>query len=912
MIARVLRIAVASVCVASAALGTAYSQTSTGGVRGIVRDDTGAVLPGVTIEAESPARIGGAATTVTDAAGMYRLENLPVGIYTVTFALTGFTTVRQEGIRIEVGRSFELEQVLRVSQLQETVTVTGQSPVVDAVHAGTSTNFNQELLANAPTTRNQFFDALAYAPAVKSASQSIGGTSQFAIFGSQTSQNSFQYDGIDVSAPSFGGPYDWPNYDMMEELQVKSIGASAEYAGFQGGVINLVLKSGSNQFKGSAGYYGYFNALYGNNTPDAEHPPNIKHNNDFNFTFGGPIKRDRIWFQYINENIRRLQTPVGVPAEFAQPVKIWRPFIKVNARPTDADEISFSYNDCRDWWSYGVGVTTRAEAGSVEIGYDPVLLARWTHVFGSATMLEVSGGGVHVRKRNVAVSGDFDTPGHTDLETGITSVNYPWANMSDRQNKTNVNAKIAHTASDFLNGTHEFKFGVQTAPWNEAFARGGYASGMKFYDLAGDPYYIIVQDPYARGASIPTAGVFVQDDWTVNDRLALNLGLRYDRIKGEIPEVKQLDARLEETGRTFDGIPDLIEWNNISPRIGATLKLDSSGKTVVKGSWGRYWGKLIASTFNSLSPGNTLINALYYNSATRQYDIPGGVWFDPKANYGIDPDLENQWTDQFYVGLERQIQPDFGVTVTFVYKNEGNFVRLRDVQGVYAPIPFADTFGGQTLTVYNRVSPGSASLFQVTNRDDLDQDYKTVMFEARKRFSSQWQLQSSYQWARSLIYAGGGFQAQNFANLNRNGFGRDPNDLVNAYGPSGIESTHSLRASLTYEAPFGIHVGARYFYDSGRPYGRLVQVPLNQGTRNVLAEPRGDYHLVAAHDLRFRFDKDFRFGGNRRLRLAWDLINATNEATPSTFGNNSSQRTYGQALSYVEPRRSLLSARFEF
>lgn len=909
--ARLLTVGTALLLSVAVGAVPAAAQFSTGGVRGIVHDDTGAVLPGVTVEAQSPARLG-TATTVTDGQGAYRLENLPVGIYTVTFALSGFATVKHEGIRVEVGRSVELDPTLQVSTLNETLTVTGQSPVVDTVHAGTSTNFNKELLENSPTTRNQFFDALAYAPAVKSTSQSIGSSSGFVIFGSQSSQNAFQYDGLDVSAPSFGGPYDWPNYDMMAELQVKSVGASAEQAGFQGGVVNLVLKSGSNTFKGSGSYYGLFSKLYGNNTPNAKYPAHVKHNNDFNFTFGGPIQKDRVWFQYINENIRRLQTPVGVPADLAQPVKIWRPYIKINARLSTADDVSVSYNDCRDWWSYGVSLTTRAEAGGVEIGKDPVVIARWTHVFGSATMLEVAGGGVYVRKTNTAVSGDLDTPGHVDLGTGITSVNWPFANMSDRQNKTNVNAKVSHTATDFLKGTHEFKFGVQTAPWNAAVARGSYASGNKYYDLNGKPYYTVVQEPYARGARIRTAGVFVQDDWTVNKRVALNLGLRYDRTAGDVPEIEQLNAHLEPTGKSFNGTPGLITWNDVSPRLGVTVKLDTTGKTVAKLSWGRYYGKLIAPMFNNISAGNTQINALYYNNSTGKYDIPGGVFFNPKANYGIDANLHNQWTNQLYIGMERQLQPDFGVNVYFVYKSDGGFIRLNDVQGVYAAQPFNDTFGHQTLTVYNRVSPGSQSLFQVTNRDDLDQDYKTVVIEGNKRFSAKWQALASYQWARSLIYAGGGFQSQNFANLSRTGYGRDPNDLVNAYGPSTVESTHSVRATLTYEAPLGVHVGARYFFDSGRPYGRLVRVPLNQGTRNVLAEPRGAYHLEAANDLRLRFDKDFRLGGSKRLRLAWDLINVTNAATPANFGNNSSQSTYGQVLSVVDPRRSLLSARFEF
>jgi len=150
---RRLRILALATCCA-AWTTAAFAQVSAGGIRGFVRDESRAVVPGVTVEAQSPSRIG-AATTVTDGQGLYRLEGLPVGIYTVTFTLTGFSTVRREGIRVEAGRTIEMEQQLTVSTLQETVTVSGQSPVVDATHAGTSTNLNQETLANIPTSRSQ-------------------------------------------------------------------------------------------------------------------------------------------------------------------------------------------------------------------------------------------------------------------------------------------------------------------------------------------------------------------------------------------------------------------------------------------------------------------------------------------------------------------------------------------------------------------------------------------------------------------------------------------------------------------------------------------------------------------------------------------------------------------------------------
>jgi hypothetical protein len=895
----------------------ASAQVSTGGVRGVVRDDTGGVLPGVTVEAESPARIGGAAATVTDGQGAYRFENLPVGTYTITFTMAGFAIVKNEGIRVEVGRSIELDQALKVSTMQETLTVTGQAPVVDAVHAGTSTNFNQELLANAPTTRNQFFDAVAYAPAVKSSSTNIGGTSQFVIFGSDSNQNAFQYDGLDVSAPSFGGPFDWPNFDMMQELQVKSIGASAEYTGFQGGVINLVLRSGTNTFKGSGSFYGIWDPLVGNNTPNEQFPYYVKHRHSWNYTLGGPIKKDRLWFQYIAEHVRWNRAGVGVPPELGDQTNIWRPFVKIEARLSNADNVSFHYNDCRDVWGYGSDKTHPPNTASVEVGEDPIITTRWTHMFGSATMLEVKGGGVYVRKDYVPRSNNYTTPTHLDQLTGIYSGNKADPVYRDHQNKTSIYATMSHTANDFIAGTHEFKFGVQTAPWNTATARGSYIGGAKYYDLGNQPYYAVFQQPYANGGRIRTYGGFVQDDWTPNNRMALNLGLRYDKTLVDIPSLEQLDGTFKPTGKTFPGRPDVMNFTDISPRLGLTFKLDEEGRTVAKGSWGRYFGKVISPMVDTFSPGYPRYDAFEYNPATRKYDIPF-YSFDPTENFTVDPDTKNQYTDQFFLGLERQLQPNFGVNATFVYKKMNRPIRLKDVQGRYVPQPFVDTFQGRTqvLTVFNRVSD---PLFEVTNRDDMEQNYYTFVIEANKRFSDKWQVLASYQWARNRLFARGNLQNQNFGNLNvfgQGGYGIDPNDLINAFGPSSVESSNSVRGTLTYQAPLGIHLGVRYFYDTGRPYGRIVNVPLNQGVRQVLAEPRGAFNLPDQHDLRMRLDKDFPLGGaaGRRLRLSLDLINLFNSSTPATLRNNSSQSSavFAEHLTFVEPRRAQVGVRIEF
>src|SRR5215813_15648331 len=144
----------------AATAATASAQTSTGGLRGFVKDDTGGVLTGVTVEATSPSRIGGAAVEVTDAQGLYRFENLPLGEYTLTYSLQGFGSVRRDSIRVEVGRTLQIDVQLKVGNVEQSITVTGESPVVDALHSGVTSNFNKEWLQSVPTARQSYFDVV--------------------------------------------------------------------------------------------------------------------------------------------------------------------------------------------------------------------------------------------------------------------------------------------------------------------------------------------------------------------------------------------------------------------------------------------------------------------------------------------------------------------------------------------------------------------------------------------------------------------------------------------------------------------------------------------------------------------------------------------------------------------------------
>jgi outer membrane receptor protein involved in Fe transport len=565
----------------------------------------------------------------------------------------------------------------------------------------------------------------------------------------------------------------------------------------------------------------------------------------------------------------------------------------------------------------------------VEHGHNPVLTSQYTHAFGSATLLEVRAGGIYIRDNFTPYSDDFTTPGRTDQATGFSSVNGQ-TGSKQFHNRTTVDASIARSASDFIKGSHDFKFGVQTAYATQRTV-GIRFGNVSYTDLNAAPYTATFSDPSASGGRIRSAGGYAQDNWTLNDRVTLNLGVRVDRISGDIPELSSGatldgisgDASFEVPGTTtYQGVADLISFNTFSPRAGITFRADRSGKTVVKSSYGRFYGKLATSMFSSMSPGATPTTTLQWNAATGRYDRPF-TFVDNKINFSVDPNLENQYTDQLFLGLERQLAANTGVNVSFVWKEESGFIRLNDVRGTYSPRDVVDTFDGvtRTISVFNLTSTQAQRLFQVVNRDDLDQSFKSAVIEVNRRFSNAWQSLASYTWQDSQAYGSGsisGSTQQDFSNLSStSGYGRDPNDLVNAFGPTATNSTHSVKASTTYRAPLDFNLGLRYSYESGRPYGRLIIARgLGQGNYTLLAEPRATYALPAVNDFQVRLDKDFRFSATQRLRLSLDVLNIFNSDTVLTLRNNSSQVTpttpWAQTLTIVRPRTVQFGLRYQF
>ena len=222
----------------------AWAQRTTGAISGTVKDTSGAVLPGVTITVTGP-NIVGAQTSTTNGEGFYRFLNLPPGEYQVAFTMSGFKGVTRRGVRVGVGSTIEESPSLEMSQLQESVDVVAETSVVDTTSNEVGTNYDRNWVENAPLRRSSFFDLVAGAPG---SLQGGDGSARTMVYGSSYDENSFQVDGVDITDNYFNEALAEPNVDAIEEVEVLSLGAPAEYGNLTGAVYNIVTRQGTNEF----------------------------------------------------------------------------------------------------------------------------------------------------------------------------------------------------------------------------------------------------------------------------------------------------------------------------------------------------------------------------------------------------------------------------------------------------------------------------------------------------------------------------------------------------------------------------------------------------------------------------------------------------------------------------------------
>jgi outer membrane receptor protein involved in Fe transport len=900
----------------TSALGQARQEST---IVGTVKDSTGAVLPGVSVTVVSPDLVGGAVLVVTDPEGKYRVGQLKTGLYELTFELTGFRTVVYSDYRVPYAQTLTQNVTMEIASVAETVTVIGESPVVDVTSSASSTNLTDEILQNVPIGRFQP-DVINLAP----------GVNNDVAFGGTDSSNALLMDGVDVSDPDGGSPWSFFNYNWIGETQIVALGSNAEYGEFTGIAANSVVRSGGNNFSGLLEYWTTRGNWIGDNTGSL--PPELREDFepnqydawwDLSAQIGGPILRDRLFFftgfQYYKQKFRPAGFTGGWRTEDSP-----RFITKINWAVNDNMKLEgFLEKDKYDVKGRGAGPFRPPETTVIEPSPETNWNIRFSWVIDENTLFDIRNGGYSgYFPLWPTPPGTLEGPApHYEALTGMYSINTPyWGNYT---RKPNVTAATLTKYAERFAGRHEFKFGFE---FEHAKVRNesGYPGNRFYYDYGGEPYIAYLWDGYDVNSSKNRIAVYAQDAWSVNDHLTINAGIRFNFNRGKVPE-----------------LGTVLATNPISPRIGFAYDISGDARTVLRAHWGRYYDALLAGHYGFMdtSVNPPFITALIYEQGgCASGEGPNCEvidFFVPENNFGIDPDITHSYLDQFLVGVERELMRDFSLTAQYIRRDFKDFMGFVDTRSVYEPVQRQDpgpdnvlgtSDDGEMLTVYNLTNPGEAfKLF--TNPEGAYRDYNAFQIVANKRFSDGWQLLGSYTWSETKgnidnafgINAGGG-SAGGHGGLGQNGQYVNPNQNINQDGRNRFDPTHAIKLQGTYRIPVlnGIYVGGVYRYLTGNAWGRLATIrDLNQGSESVQIEPRGTRRVDALNAVDFRVEttvpivrEQYSFG------VFFDIFNLNNQGVADSNSSRPVQMwsgsSFGEPRVWVNPRTFRLGVRFQF
>jgi hypothetical protein len=884
------------------------AQRLTGTIRGTVMDEGGEALPGVAVEITSPVLIGGPRAAQTTTTGVFLFPVLPPGTYSVKVTMPGFQAMLRDNVVVSIGKTTSIDVFLKPAVLEQNITVISQAPIVDVLKSGISSIYDQHMLENVPKARFTYMDIMFWAPGV---SMDENNTEEWhSSFGSAYSADNYLVDGVDTSFDWNGTTWVWNNPDIYQEGEVVAIGAPAEYGDFQGAVVNVITKSGGNDFHGGLNAYGTPSSFVGNNVEGAEFPYHIGRNWDLGLDLSGRIKKDRIWF-YGNAQWKKYDySQLGTDPAWPTKADYKRFFVKTTFQLSKNHKLVASY---QHEWSKLPDVITPSvpfDAAAEEPGDYGVPNLMLTSILGPNTILEFKVGGWFVNDNWKPMDGNLNEPLYRDIATGVDA-NGIWSWSESKYTKLQVNAAVSHYADDFIRGHHDFKFGVQYTR-GSAKNIGSYSGGVVYYLYDGAPYCANFQAPYSDGESVNKLGVFLDDAWSITKRLTLNLGLRFDHQNGNLLTVDKLDAQMNNTGEKVPGQHNIIVWNNWSPRLGLVYQLTRDMKTILRANYGHYYDGMTLNMFSSMSKGYPTVYTYGWNPDTSAYDDFWYSW-DPSSGHGIG-DVKNSLCKQFSVGITREIIPNLALELTYIYKYTKDLFTWWNTSAQFVPVQYPDEDAGTSVTVYNQTTPVEDDFLTLLNLPEYKQKYRGLIIGIQKRLSHNWQLSSSFVWSKANGVSG--FDQLTQLSGQRSDI-ENPNGLINNNWDSLLQSdrTYMFKLQGTYFLPYGFSVSSNFVAQSGKPIARMLPVlGMNQGTFQVMAEPRGSHwRLAPYYMLDFRLDKRFNFskrGG--AVNISADFFNLLNTHAMTETINIGTSENFMHPEAIAPPRRVQLSLRVIF
>jgi hypothetical protein len=643
----------------------ARGQAVVSGIAGVARDSSGAVLPGVTVEAASPALIEKVRTAVTDADGRYNIVNLVPGTYTVTFALAGFSTTRREGVVLTGNFTAQINADMQIGALEETLTVTGNAPLVDTANITQQTRVSKELLEALPTASMGGSTLIAMTPGLTGTASiaDVGGTAGYREGMGSNANNasyhgrdglSYNIDGLSILSVLNEGTFSFvPNPLLFSEVTVET-GGNAASSG-NGLALNAIPQEGGNTFRYMSRFLISTAGMQSTNLTDEwrqrgiKTPGKLDYHLDGGQTIGGPIVQDRVWFFAAGKVQRSKSFDTDNYFNSTQDTILYTPDLN---RPSFTDALQRSFAGRVTWqlsprnkinylmdfqnnWVYRHPITTQAPEARFRWNFYPSFVTQgtWTMTASSKLLFEAAAGAAishwdaylqpEVLPNSVQV---------TELSTGRT---YGMGTPRDPDLDERYNQRASMT---YVTGTHNVKIGVNVeelrADYGIGFVPGHEVGDFPNVDVG---YTMLNQVPvsitqYARpylvqDRVLPDLALFAQDQWAL-DRFTFNYGMRFEWFRGHVPAQNIVATRFVPA-RSYDRISDLPNWKDISPRVGVAYDVFGNGRTALKVNFAKYLRKEGTGIADALNPLNTSVNAV-----TR-------VWSDANGNLTPDCVLTN-------------------------------------------------------------------------------------------------------------------------------------------------------------------------------------------------------------------------------------------------------------------------------
>jgi hypothetical protein len=634
----------------------AYAQAA---IVGSVQDTSGAVLPGVTVEAASPALIEKVRSVVTDGTGQYRIENLRPGTYTVTFTLPGFATVRREGIELTGTFTATVNADLRVGALEETITVSGETPVVDVQNTTRQRVMDAEIFETIPSGRTEYNLGVLIPGVVLGGGQDVGGSGgqtafpDMGIHGSKSSDLAQTLGGMSISVLTTGTHQPMRvNPIAIQEVSMDTAGGGAEHA--VGGVrINRLMREGSNTFNGSFMFSLANDAMQGDNLTQElrdrglRTPDSIDINREIIGGFGGPIRRDRLWFfvaglqrqsdmfaagLFVNRNVNNPNAWAYEP-DLSQPATNIREHndgsLRLTLQASPRNKVGMTWiEDTLCWCPQSARLTSALEAEPARsYPVRRIVQAEWTSPYTNRLLLEVSGG---------YMWGTSNQYPHETLAPGMIKVTEQATGMTYRSGDPYrgrpEKVQTFRVATSYITGAHSFQVGLSHRSGSERENRfdnnplsyrfnNGVPNQLTQRALPIDLYREVDHD----------MGIFAQDKWTVG-RLAVAAGVRFDHWANSFPEHRIGPAALAPARNIVLPAVEGSNYKDITPRLGASYDVFGNGRTAVKVSLNKY--------VTALGSGG-LVGTGGTNPADNLVTETNRSWSDANRNYVADCDLIN-------------------------------------------------------------------------------------------------------------------------------------------------------------------------------------------------------------------------------------------------------------------------------